>query len=339
VSSISSTICDIFGLNSNLARAIAIGHDLGHAPFGHHGEQVLDGLVKKYIGNGQSFWHEKHGLRVVDKIETVKDDEGYQQNLRLTYAVRDGIICHCGEKKDIYESPIYARDKEIDLNHITKKGQYQPFSWEGCVVKISDIISYLGRDLEDAEICDIINDTDIKEIENKINSETSFHIKDLSNGVIINQLIIDLIRNSSIEKGLTLSEDGRTFAKILRDFNYKKIYGNEMLKPYKYYISLVLKTIFEKLYQQYTGDIYETIKNMRKKEEKVFELFVRWLEKYQKDMPEDYGYLSSKFVVKRTDKIYDIKNKEDYSQAIIDYITGFTDNFASTSFQQLISVV
>lgn len=343
VASISSTICNNLGLNSDLANAIALGHDLGHAPFGHHGEEVLNELVKENIDCKQSFWHEKHSLRVVDKFETVKDDRGFQQNLRLTYGVRDGIICHCGEKDDIYQKSIYPRDESINLNDIEEKGKFQPFSWEGCVVKVSDIISYLGRDIEDAEICNLINDKDLKDAKQIINSETDFEIDDLSNGEIINKLIIDLIENSSPEIGLTLSEDGRKFAEILKKFNYDYIYNNTNLQPYKKHIELVLKTIFNKLYQQYKGDIYQTIVAMQKKEGDAFELFVIWLERYHKNLaerlPKGYTYLSHEHVRQEIDKIYDIKNEKDYSQAIVDYLAGFTDNFANNNFQQLISIV
>ena len=95
VESVSATISKYLGLNEELTQAIAAGHDLGHAPFGHQGETVLKGLAKKHLG--QDFWHEKNSLRFVDDIELLEDEYKKQKNLSLTYAVRDGIISHCGE--------------------------------------------------------------------------------------------------------------------------------------------------------------------------------------------------------------------------------------------------
>ena len=160
VVSISQTISKKLGLNTELVTAIAIGHDLGHAPFGHHGEYVLNEICKnnklgKTHGDGKYFWHERHGLKVVDNFETLKDHDGYEKNLNLTYAVRDGIICHCGEGK--FQNPIKPRNDNKDLSKILKPGIDNSFTWEGCVVKISDMISYLGRDLEDAEISNLID--------------------------------------------------------------------------------------------------------------------------------------------------------------------------------------
>ena len=95
VASVAETIAKLLNLNLDLVRAIAIGHDMGHAPFGHHGENVLQNIAKE--NNLHEFWHENNSLRFIDKIETLPDYDGIQQNLNLTYAVRDGIVCHCGE--------------------------------------------------------------------------------------------------------------------------------------------------------------------------------------------------------------------------------------------------
>ena len=107
VESISYTIAKELGLNVELTKAISIGHDLGHAPFGHQGESIISNLANKYLNN--SFWHEKNGLRVVDKLELLEDNTGNYTNLNLTYAVRDGIICHCGE---VDENGIIPRKEE-----------------------------------------------------------------------------------------------------------------------------------------------------------------------------------------------------------------------------------
>lgn len=91
----SRTIANTLGLNTELTKAIAIGHDLGHAPFGHKGETIIKALSKIHLG--KDFWHEQNGLRFVDMVELLEDNYNNNRNLNLTYAVRDGIISHCGE--------------------------------------------------------------------------------------------------------------------------------------------------------------------------------------------------------------------------------------------------
>ena len=145
VESISYGLAKALGLNIELTKTIAIAHDLGHSPFGHAGERVLNKILLEETG--KTFWHERNGLLYVDNIELLDNREGYKENLNLTYAVRDGIISHCGE---IDENSIKPREEAINLENYTKPNEYAPFTWEGCVVKISDKISYLGRDIEDA---------------------------------------------------------------------------------------------------------------------------------------------------------------------------------------------
>jgi dGTPase len=165
VSSVSYTIADYLGLNTELTAAISIGHDLGHAPFGHVGERILEKILQDVIGD--TFWHEGNSLRFADYYETLSDPEGYEQNLCLTYAVRDGIVCHCGE---VDENALRPRDQIIDLYEIKKAGEYPPFSWEGCVVKIADKISYLGRDIEDAYTLGILTEAQKNELSKIIKS-------------------------------------------------------------------------------------------------------------------------------------------------------------------------
>jgi len=121
VESVSHTIAKNLGLNDELTRAIAIGHDLGHAPFGHQGETVISKLSEKYLN--EKFWHEKNGLRFVEEIELLEDNYKKSRNLDLTYAVRDGIISHCGE---VDENGLVPRGELIDLTDFEKAGQYQP---------------------------------------------------------------------------------------------------------------------------------------------------------------------------------------------------------------------
>lgn len=191
VESISYTIAKELRLNTELTRAIATAHDVGHSPFGHQGETVLSQISRSDIG--ESFWHEKNGLEFVDKIELLEDNLKNKQNLNLTYAVRDGIISHCGE---IDENMLKPREEYIDLKTYSKPNQYEPYTWEACVVKVADKISYLGRDIEDAITLGIL-DEHLDELHKLLNHNSN---EVINNTVIINNLVYDLCKNSSPEK-------------------------------------------------------------------------------------------------------------------------------------------
>ncbi len=201
VNSVSYTIANFLGLNTELTNAISIGHDLGHAPFGHAGESAIKKLVNKNLND--TFWHERNSLRFIDKIETLEDPDGNHKNLNLTYAVRDGIICHCGE---VDENGLFPREESIDLNTISKPNEVSPYTWEGCVVKVSDKIAYLGKDIQDAIYAKILVKKDLKALKWIMKKYETEKIRKLNNTVIMHKLIIDLCKNSTPEKGICISE-------------------------------------------------------------------------------------------------------------------------------------
>ena len=182
VESISYTISKYLGLNTELTKAISVAHDIGHSAFGHEGEKVLSKISMRDIEI--PFWHEQNGLNFVDNIELLEDNNGFMQNLNLTYAVRDGIISHCGEIDETYLKP---RKEFIDLNNYTYPNQYAPYTWEGCVVKIADKISYICRDIEDAISLEILTD-DLKNLYEFLNINEND--KKINNTNIINNLIL-----------------------------------------------------------------------------------------------------------------------------------------------------
>lgn len=352
VASISTTICKELQLDTELVNAIAIGHDLGHAPFGHHGEWVLDDLWRVNIeGLNEKdpkkiprekckfFWHEKNSLFMADNIETVKDDKGYQRNLNLTYAVRDGIICHCGEHK-VKDLKPREKDKNIDLKNIKEPGTTYPYTWEGCIVRASDIISYLGRDIEDAEMGDIVTEKKLIKLKEKINQNTNYSLKDISNSVVIHQLIIDLCKNSSVERGLSFSEDGLELLNQVNNFDYRSIYEDKKIGRYKEYITLMLNVIFEELRQYYDGDIVNCLKKLKNQTEPVYLEFVRWLERYHEPFDGNYTeYISGDKARLEVKPTYNIKSEKDYMKTIIHYISGFTDNFTISCYNDVKSII
>ena len=318
VESISYTISNYLGLNSELTRAIACGHDVGHGPFGHKGEKILSNISKRELG--KTFWHEQNGLNVVDDIELLDDYEGNKQNLNLTYAVRDGIISHCGE---IDENSIKPREEAIDLKEYTNPNKYAPFTWEACIVKVADKISYLGRDIEDAIEEKFLTEDMLNELANitKTSSRTS-------NSSIINTLVTDICENSSPEEGIKLSKESLEMMNKIKEFNYKYIYGAKRMIPSDRYFDVVINQIFDILKDTYDGkDTVKRIKEFEKYYPNLLNGFYGWISKYW-NIGNREG-LKNKV-------IFDINNEKDYIQAIIYYISGMTDKYAIDVYNEII---
>ena len=316
--SISYTIANYLGLNTELAKAIAAGHDVGHSPFGHAGEKVLSEISKRDIG--QSFWHERNGLYMVDYIELLEDRNGRKKNLDLTYAVRDGIISHCGE---IDENSLYPRTEAIDLEkEYQYPNQYSPYTWEGCVVKISDKISYIGRDIEDAIKLGFIS-KDLKELEEILGRE-------VNNSIIINTLVRDVCENSSLENGIRLSKESIDLMDTIKDYNYKNIYLSQRMKPSNEFFRIVINQIYETLKATYKGEeSYKEINKLARYCPNLANGFIGFIE--------NYWNISDRNELKLDNKIlYNINNKSDYLKAIITYISGMTDKFAIDMYNEII---
>ncbi len=331
VESVSSTIGNYLGLNCELTKAIAIGHDLGHAPFGHHGEAVIKKLCQEYLDD--VFWHEKNGLYFVDNIELLEDNYKVSRNLNLTYAVRDGIISHCGEVDDNGISP---RDEFIDFSNFTNPGQFQPITWEGCVVKLADKIAYVGRDIEDAISLGFLGNAEI----NKLLKIARTNDEDVLNTtVIMHNLIIDICKNSTPEKGIILSDKSLSHLKEVKDFNYDYIYRNARFEPFKQYAELVITQIFEFLYSKYDGKhTWASLNDSEKAFPLLIRSFEKWIAKYCFTEILPKGTKLEKISLEAENKkIYeDISNEKVYIRAIIDYISGMTDSFAIKVFNELL---
>ncbi len=329
VASISKTIANALGLNVSLAEAIALGHDLGHSPFGHHGERVIERIMDKH-GFNKKFWHEKNSLRFVDYIETLPNYSGYKDNLNLTYAVRDGIVCHCGE---VNENCLKPRDEFIDLETI-EKGKQMPYTYEGCVVKISDKIAYLGRDIEDAYNYKFFEKHDmltLKQLAQDV-MKKKIKFKDVNTSSLIHEFITNLCLQSNIDCGLRFSSEHYEMMNKIKKFNYQKIYSNPRFKPFMKYADLIINTIFDFLEGYYFG--YKTIEKLKKYSKFYPTLiydFSDWLVKYSNIDEKLHALRKYKNRI-----IYDINSEMDYKQAIIDYISGMSDNYAIKAYKELI---
>lgn len=322
VDSVAYTIATFLGLNEELTRAIAIGHDLGHAPFGHHGEKVISELSQKFTG--ATFWHEKNGLRIVDKLELLEDNHRVMRNLDLTYAVRDGIISHCGE---IDQNGLRPRSELFDLNGLRFAGESQPATWEGCVVKLSDKIAYLGRDIEDALSLGVIEEAQLEEVGAQPSGDS------LNTTVIIRDLIADVCNTSTPEEGIGMSGSSFTRLNAIKKFNYENIYRSPRFKAFEEYARLIIKTLFDGLYSLYNGGFdFANLEKYARSYPLLAGNFSDWLKKYcdESVLPKNMrggGY--------DNEKIYGaLLNEKIYAQAVLDFISGMTDAFAIRLFEE-----
>lgn len=331
VESVSSTIAMSLGLNTELTRAIATAHDLGHAPFGHNGEAILSDLSNRYLG--ESFWHEKNGLYIVDHVELLEDNELNLRNLNLTYAVRDGIVSHCGE---LDENGLAPRKELFDLSSFSNPGQYNACTWEGCVVKLSDKIAYLGRDIEDAIRLHYL-DKEQKEILYDMAKLTNE--KAINTTVITHNMIIDLCKNSDPEKGLCFSPVMNEQLNEIKKFNYRNIYNNKRLTPYKEYSKLVINQIFDVLYHLYRGkDTIRYIDSIDYDHRHFVKQFVKWMIQYVDMDLSMFPWAQNITKCCKNEKIYgDLSDEKQYVRAILDYMSGMTDNYINEVFNQLLS--
>lgn len=248
VASIASTICKAFGLDTELAWAIGMGHDLGHTPFGHVGERIISSLFQER-GLG-SFEHEVNSLRVVRHLSN------HGRGLNLTYAVQDGIVSHCGEH---FLQRLSPDERVKDLDAIVTRKDLVPATWEGVAVRFSDSIAYLGRDWEDARRLGLLEGCpplpeDVAEVLGR------------SNSAIINNLVMDLIENSG-SSGMGFSD--RMYQAILEmsSYNYRYIYRSELLEGYTRYFTRLIRLIvgyLDELMEKYGTDRkgYDEERNM-----------------------------------------------------------------------------
>ena len=215
VSKIARTIGRALGLNEDLIEAASLGHDLGHPPFGHCGERFLNKLSYE---NGEGIF--AHNIQSVRTL-MVLENNGVGRNISIQ--VLDAILCHNGELLEEEYKPIH-KTKEMfieEYNNAYKDKEVskklRPMTLEGCVVRISDIIGYIGKDIEDAIRLGIIKKEDIpNDITNVLGN---------NNREIVNTLILDIINNSYNKPYIKLSEEIFVALKKLISFNYINIYN------------------------------------------------------------------------------------------------------------------
>ena len=286
------------GLNCDLIEAIGLGHDLGHTPFGHAGERCLNDVF--HGRTGRWFFHNVHSVRVLDKL--------YGRNISLQ--TLDGALCHNGEyEQRVFElsglSSFGEFDRVVDecvSGGGAVIGHLRPMTLEGCVVRISDIIAYVGRDRQDA-------------IEAGLLTGDAFEdgLGGAYNSWILTHASADIIEHSYGKDRIEMSEE--LFAEIRRAKaeNYAKIYRSSGIEGER---AEVLARAFELMYERCLDDLH-------KRDESSF-IFRHHITRIEEQLAH-YG------------RTYDWQS--DPEQTVVDYIASMTDGYfaelATKSFPQI----
>ena len=235
------------------------------------------------------------------------------------------------------ENGLKPRDEAIALeSEFNSPGQYAPITWEGCVVKLSDKIAYIGRDIEDATALGFLDEDAQNELKKMAQTLDQ---KAINSTVIMHNLIIDVCQNSSPEKGICLSNIFMEQLNVIKKFNYEKIYNNKRFDAFKKYSELILTQLFEVLYQTYDGKhSFDSLNSIKKYYPTLVSTFENWLLKYCDSSIVPNGKLKDDAFRCLNKRIYGkLENAKLYAQAIIDYIAGMTDRFAVKLFNELIT--
>lgn len=248
VSKIARTIGRALKLNEDLIEAMALGHDIGHTPLGHTGERILNDISLRETNT--MFNHNIQSVRVFKDLE--KNGKG----LNLTIQTLDGMMCHNGE----IVSPIYEPIKktkeeflaEYEASYTDKEvlKKLRPMTLEGCVVRISDVIGYLGRDIEDAIKIGVLDRNDVPDnIKNVLGT---------TNTEIVNSIIVDIINNSLDKPYIKLSDEVFKAVFDLKEFNYKKIYSKANTKEQVEFYEKNMNKIYEEALNDIKNDNKES---------------------------------------------------------------------------------
>lgn len=235
VSKIARTIGRALGLNEDLIEAAGLGHDLGHTPFGHVGEAILNDISLS-CGEGY-FNHNIHSVRLLINIEN------YGNGKNITLQTLDAIMCHNGEfvkgkyepKKKTKED--FWKDYESCYKKANGTKKLIPMTLEGCVVRISDLIAYLGRDIEDAIRMNLVTFEDVP--------KSITDVLGKSNKEIVNTITTDIIKNSMSKNYIKLSDKVYKGIKDLKDFNYQNIYYKAYTKEEHKNLKVMLNSLFK----------------------------------------------------------------------------------------------
>ncbi len=286
VSRIARNIGSLLGLNTDLIESISLGHDIGHTPFGHAGERKLNEL---YFGStGRYFNHNVHSVRVLDKI--------FPQNISMQ--TLDGILCHNGEMElEKYMPQKYADfkifDEKVEECYKDKDANRRlvPATLEACVMRISDIIAYLGKDRQDAQKLGLFE------------KEPDFFGGKIgnTNAEIINNMIVNIVENSYGKNYLKMDKDYFEAFSQGKKENYEMIYGKVKVgKVYEEEINPMMEEIYLRLLKDAKSHNKESV---------LYKHHIAYVKKMT-------GYYS--------DVDYEENTPDDI---VVDYIASMTDDY------------
>lgn len=249
VSKVARTIGRGLGLNTDLIEAISLGHDIGHTPLGHTGEKILNEISLRELN--EYFAHNIQSVRHYMYIENNGN------GLNLTVQVLDGIMCHNGEILSNKYEPVKKTKEEFleqyksAYKNLKASNKNHPMTIEGCVVRISDIVGYIGRDIEDSINLGLFNREDLPK---KITKVLGNDNKD-----IINTIVKDIIDNSYDKPYITMSEEVFTAIIELKKFNSENIYSKSLTKEEIEYYRQGMNKIYNRYLSDVTNDNKESI--------------------------------------------------------------------------------
>jgi dGTPase len=287
VSRIARSIGAALGLNTDLIEAIALGHDIGHTPFGHAGERFLS--ARYHAHTGQYFDHNVHGVRVLDGI--------FRHNLSLQ--TLSGILSHNGEfERQEYRPQPLKSFEEFDrllercyTHDVALKGLV-PSTLEGCVVRVSDMIAYVGKDRQDAERA-----AEGDRIPTYETTEVGIH-----NAEIINNLTVDLIENSYGKDHLLFSEKAFQALRDIKQENFQLIYDNEQINRTS---EGVVEAMFGRLYERLRAELLS-----KDEDSYIFRHHVSFVERRRGMYRDAQSY-----------------REEPPDQIVVDYLASMTDDY------------
>lgn len=284
VSRIARTIGAALNLNLDLIEAISLGHDIGHTPFGHTGESYLDELY--FQNTGRHFLHAIHSVRVLDKIFP----------LNLSLQTLDGILCHNGEiELEEYHpynlSGFDEFDERLERCYIDPafSMKLMPATLEGCVVRLSDIIAYLGKDRQDA--------ARVKQVEETAFSHT---VIGSFNAEIINNLMVNIIEHSYGKPYIKLDSAHFEALQTAKRENYAKIYENSTTRTQ---LDTNVKPMMKEIYYQLLDDLEH-----HRKDSPIFTHHIDYVNHIHYTHPFPY-------------------EKTEANQIVVDYIASMTDDY------------
>jgi len=309
VARIARQIGRILKFNTDLIEAIALSHDVGHSPFGHLGEAILNDIsLKNQMG---VFNHNAQGIRWLSCLEKRFPDKP-ATGLNLTLQVLDGVLCHDGEVNERELKPDKINGKSWEDHFKEYKESFDsdqikriPMSFEGIAVRFADSVAYIGRDIEDAILLKIIKRSDIPNSCKNILGDT--------NRKIMKTLIMDLLNTSLRNDKIGYSEDIFEAFKELKKFNYECIYSRRDMRKSE-------------------NSKFSYMENLTKQFNLIFENSLRDLEEENFKAPIFVDHIE--YIDDEKYSMYFEPNKQNGNLKLIvrDFVAGMSDQYFSEIF-------